>query len=342
MNLEVISNESQIEKLNKVLSNLMTVNCIKKRQKLIYTTRGGAGETLVNYYPEGDFWWSGARLSKTHKYYNLIGVNPDFKKANNILVQINYQKVFRDFREGALWAKDTTGRIFLLHKGKMGGGVSGISIENIDRIYSGRRSTAYHGKQSKDCFVVCEIYAPKAFPQLVSFVKEIKKIKEILKEQSISGSNEGKARKPMLMKKYTAEFWGKRKVYLKKGKIESECDHGIIVDALKNELETNFGFKGRCTSNGYVDLGLDKKGKPLAIFEFKTSCGSQSIYTAVGQLLLHSNSLKTNPYKFAVLPDDFDKETEGDLRLLNITTIRYKWQGKKVKFLNLNTIKNVR
>lgn len=311
-------------------------------KKLSYSTAGGSGEASVYHYSDGDFWWSGDRLSKSHKFYNLFGIAPDYERTNSIRVQINYQKEFYDFKEAAYWAKDNSGRVFLLHSGKMGGGIKGITIENIDKYYSRKKVVAFNNSNQKECFIVCEINSPRAFSQVVSFIKEIDRIKCLLAELKSAELNKGNSKDTFLMKKYTPEFWGKRNSYYREDIVESISDHGSVVEALKRELETNFGFKNRCTKNKYVDLGIDKNGKPIAIFEFKTSANTQSIYTAIGQLLLHSNSLKSNPMKFAVFPNQIDKEIANDLQNLGIETLRYEWKKDKVHFLNLNILGHVR
>ena len=42
---------------------------------------------------------------------------------------------------------DAVDNIYLLHRGKMGGGVSDIKIENIDELYSGSRSILIRNKK---------------------------------------------------------------------------------------------------------------------------------------------------------------------------------------------------
>ena len=96
------------------------------------------------------------------------------------------------------------------------------------------------------------------------------------------------------------------------------------------------GFNGMCVNNKFIDLGLEKKNKPIAIFEIKTSIRTQSLYTAVGQLMLHSFNSKTEPKKFIVLPDNFDKEIEKDLQVLGITTIRFQITKIKLRLINSN------
>lgn len=348
MELEVVTDIEEITKYHKVFNRLIRSQSAASPRILKFTTPGGRNEIPVYYSKQNDIWWADTTFNSTKKFHNLFGIHPDFSRTNQILIQINYQKRFSNYKEGALWAKDSKGRIYLLHTGKMGGGVKGISIENINGYYSGQKASAFYNSKPKDFFIVCELNAIHAYSQVNFFINEIYRIKEILKSISIPNTDSmpitslRNKRPPHILKKYTPEFWGKRKSYLKNMKVESNCDHGIVVDALRIELEQNFGFKGRCVKNGYIDLGIEKGGKPIAIFEFKTSIGTQAIYTAIGQLLLHSNNFKKKPAKIMVLPNTIETERENDIRTLGIQVLKYRWNGQEIKFTNLNLIKNVR
>lgn len=348
MELVLIQDASQIEDCSKEFHSLIDKKCEKPKRTLTYSTKGSTGkiEVITFKHRETTFWFSNNRDRKSPKQYNLFGVNPDFERDNSILLQINYQKEFKDFKDAAVWAKDKNNNKYLLHSGKMGGGVRGMTIETIDSLFGGEKLSVSHQGTIKDYFVVCKLDSPKAFLQLSYFLLEILKIKTFIKQHQSkveSGSNsKGKSNNKInfqVPRNYSPEFWGKRKTYYRKGKIESTSDHGAIVDALKFKLESDFGYQNKCVNNKFIDLGITKNGKPLAIFEIKTSVNTQAIYTAIGQLMLHSSKSRVNPLKFAVFPSDLDDDIVKDLNKLNIKTIRYKWSSdNKLKFYNLEYI----
>lgn len=339
MNLEIITSKPEILKLHTALEKLMRKNAEKKKRQLSFSSRGGGRRTEVSNFPDNNIWWVGFLGKYKNKFINLFGTNPDFQRNNNILIQVNYQIEFKNFNDAAVWAKSPTGKVYLLHSGKMGGGVKGISIENVDNIYAGRRCDAYHNGKAKEYYIVCEITSPRAFNQVMSFVKEIERVKSILKsanETETVSVAKSTGKKLLILKKYTPEHWGKRKAYFNKGKVESVTNHGEVVHTLKEILENEMGFNGMCVNNKYIDLGLEKKNKPIAIFEIKTSVRTQALYTAVGQLMLHAYNSKTEPKKFIVMPDDLDKEIEKDLKVLGITTIRFQITKNKITFNKFN------
>jgi hypothetical protein len=347
MELELIQNTSQIEDCSKLFYNLIEENCEKPKRSIKYSTKGGSGniDIMIFKHRETTFWFSKARNKKSPKQYNLFGVDPDFERENAILVQINYQKEFKDFKDAAVWARDEKDNFYLLHSGKMGGGVPGMTIETIDSLYGGKKLIVSHQGIYKEYFVVCKLNSPRAFLQLNHFLIEILKIKTFIKQQQskvdTNSNNELKSNKKISFKvprNYTPEFWGKRRAYFRKGKTESTSDHGAIVDALKFKLESDLGYQNKCVNNKFIDLGITKNGKPLAIFEIKTSVNTQSIYTAIGQLMLHSSNTRVNPLKFAVLPSEVDDDMIQDLKKLSIDTIRFSWVGNTLKFYDLESI----
>lgn len=347
MELELIKNLSQIKDCSNQFHELIQENCEKPTRRIKYSTKGGNGiiDILIFKNRETTFWFSNSRDKKSPKQFNLFGVDPDFKGDNAILVQINYQKEFKDFKDAAVWATDNKGNVYLLHSGKMGGGVPGMTIETIDSLFGGKKLVVSHEQGNKEYFVVCKLNSPNAFVQLTHFLFEILKIKALIKEQQnkldTANDEKQKSNRKLSFKvpqSYTPEFWGKRKAYFRKGKTESTSDHGAIVDALKFKLESELGHQNKCVNNKFIDLGIIKNGKPLVIFEIKTSVNPQAIYTAIGQLMLHSASTRVNPLKYIVLPNEVDDDIVKDLKKLSIQTILFSCTGNAIKFFNLESV----
>lgn len=284
----------------------MRANSNGKKMDLYFATRGGEGHEIAYYNENQDLWWCNGSNGSSTTHYNLFGVDPDFDSYNPILLQINYQKEFKSFHDAAFWATDSKGRVYLMHNGKMGGGVRGFTYENIDYLFNGTRKTVIWKGKDFESYVVCELTSTNAYYQVVNFIMEVQKVKNEIKGITSADFISGKKKKINELKNYSPEFWGKRKAYLRNDKVESDSDHGFIVDSLKKELEKNFGLKGKLMNNKLIDLGYIQNGKPKAIFEIKSGTSMYSIYTAIGQLMLHAHNLKTAPHKYIVLPDDLD------------------------------------
>ena len=151
---------------------------------------------------------------------------------------------------------------------------------------------------------------------------------------------EKKGRTSYNLKDYTPEFWGKRKSYLSRGKVMSVSNHGFVVNSLMKELESNYFPKGNFVKNVLIDLGVVLQKKPYAIFEIKTSTNPYSIYTAIGQLLLHAHNVNSKAKRFVVLPNSIENEIIKDLDALGIQTVTYDLKGNKIAFHNLHAFFN--
>ena len=131
-------------------------------------------------------------------------------------------------------------------------------------------------------------------------------------------------------KYFSSEFSGVKKSK-ERNAVSMNVKHGLIVDELKEYIEEN-------NSNIFVyntqkiDLISELNNSPLAIYEVKTSADTQSVYTAVGQLFMHSVGLNTIK-KYIVLPEieEYNELVEC-LKELNIEVLWFTLDDTKCKF----------
>jgi hypothetical protein len=158
------------------------------------------------------------------------------------------------------------------------------------------------------------------FPyQIAHFVHEVQRIKgEVGKPKPNS----------QLSKTFKKEFSGKRKYSV--GKIEAECDHGLVVDKLEQQLR----LMGFVAGNSHpMDLYvLDPKGQITVLFEVKTDSTSTSCYEAVGQLLFYSAKLAKKPQLVAVFPESLDREFIDIFEEIGLQALTYRWIKNRLYF----------
>lgn len=107
--------------------------------------------------------------------------------------------------------------------------------------------------------------------------------------------------------------------------------HSSVVDALKVFVEVHAG-PGKVFNTQKIDLALERKGAISMIFEVKTSSDTQSVYTAVGQLFMHSVGLPSAA-KMIVLPGaGVSAELEEFLSALGISVLRFVPHGDSFSF----------
>jgi len=130
--------------------------------------------------------------------------------------------------------------------------------------------------------------------------------------------------------KFTDEFWGPRRSYRISGDIQGTCRHGEIVRDLRKAVES---LKiGECGNDRPRDLFVASGKRVKILFEVKPDCLPSSIYTAIGQLLIHSASEKHQPHRVLVVPKGMKPMLADRLRNLGIDALH----GKRAAFINLN------
>lgn len=123
------------------------------------------------------------------------------------------------------------------------------------------------------------------------------------------------------------EFEGTKTVAAS-GPYTASCDHGIIRNRLTILLR-DAGLKvGRDQAR---DLFVGSRSKPEAEFEIKTGCDPQSVYTSVGQLLMHSVATPAKS-KIAVLPSPVPLKARKALKSLGLHLIQYRWTKTSIHF----------
>ncbi|MBN9485238.1 MAG: hypothetical protein BGO70_03040 [Bacteroidetes bacterium 43-93] len=159
------------------------------------------------------------------------------------------------------------------------------------------------------------------------YVKEIDRIKKIARQLNKPTTQDSH--------RYYAEFQGGKKYNLPE-EVSADCNHGIVVDALKKALEA---LNIRAYNNRQIDLYSTTGKRIKNIFEIKTSLSWQTVYTAVGQLKVNSVTLSPNPKMFFVCPADIKNNLIADLKKLGISVIQYSWQNQVPVFVNLSSFK---
>jgi hypothetical protein len=111
--------------------------------------------------------------------------------------------------------------------------------------------------------------------------------------------------------------------------------HGVIVEALKNELTCRgiYPFNSRNR-----DLFTIIDGTINIAFEIKTEKLTQDIATGIGQLLWYYVDEKRLPKKILVLPERLHPDDERRLAKLNIYPLYYFYKKRKPEFIDIDKI----
>lgn len=302
-----------------------------ERIKCYVGYKGGSHEAEVVWSDKHGIWYYPRKLDK--KYWNAFGVTkPKEGKGISITAEINFPlgELNRSMNSAFV---GNDGKIFIVHRGRMGGGRIGVDQELFRSNYTGDWYEFFDGDKVSTGALVASLSSNDFVNQITQFVKEYNRIKsinasslDITNTMNNDGENDS----------YFKEFWGKRKGYTVSDIIEANCNHGIVVDECKEYLNR----KGYSVKNDvHRDLVLvDSMGKERAVFEFKTDTSTRSIYCAIGQLLLHKRDHQYKTKYIMVLPDSDVSELSPKLLDLQIELITYRMNDDGVSFFNIDRV----
>jgi hypothetical protein len=244
-------------------------------------------------------------------------------------------------RLGGAFLKDsTTGSILLAHRGHVTLGHARIKK---DALFSEMRATLRQAATSdgvREFLLIGELESAQLGRDLEEFATELRRTVRVIRDKRLSGVKTNPDRNGFSdLRDYFDEFWGRRNAGSRAPSI-ADCHHGKIVRALYDVLMPQFE---QVQKSREIDLVARAKTSDL-LFEVKTSVTPQAIYTAVGQLTVHSKVLAERESRkirqVIVLPGFPHGQLRRALsRSLGIGVITYKLLGgKKVAFDGLTEI----
>jgi len=295
-------------------------------------TIGFKGETReVAVHHNGELWFTSQPIQNNNRYWDAYGLNPAVDRSNNITVEINVPLGGINRAVSALYAEDPETRdVFLLHRGRIGGGRPGIGKKAFTAWYSGG-VTAVDELDGRivDVFLITSLRDPHMSENVADFVRAVSAFKSVVASaplrngprDDIAGDHD-----------FRDEFSG-RKTIPARASTTADCNHGRIVTALKRHLETrNRGPGQRLVNTKKIDLALMETSRLLHVWEVKTDISLQSLYTGIGQLIVHTMG-HDKCARTLVLPDapPLSRHFLTGLARLGISIKRYK-MGRTIEF----------
>ncbi len=319
--IELFTQAAEIVKCHRQLKSRLA-RFASKRFTILIGFQGGNVNARVNYSESLDIWWLSQDFGRS--FWNPFGVGvPSTKHGNSIVCEINYAKSGRLTTHSAAFGMDESGDMVLLHSGRIGGGRIGVGRSLFFDKFVGEILDVRLPDGARKYATVGALEAQR-FPQQVAlFVKEVARIKKFAKAPG------GNPVLSSIRRSFTAEVAGTKR-YRHKRNVAAHCDHGLVVNALMRLLER----RGYNTANDVNrDLYTLTNGKKIrTVFEIKTDSDTQSLYTAVGQLLLNNLHLPHKPKLFLVLPSRISATADLVLRELGIECLVYGWKDERPVF----------
>jgi len=283
----------------------------------------------------GKYWLTNGNVDQrqtTKTYWNAIGI---YQPKGNLNITVEANIPIADNKQvfAGYFAKDERGMLYLMHSGKVGGGRKGIGKSTFLTWSKDRLISVIDGNgNAREGLIIGPVKKGIIGNRIERFAEKVANYKADMMSGYFTAEQRRKIKRD-----YKREFSGQ-----KSGERNSYFDyvsrHGDIVHALKEWREDAAKNKISIANDIFIDLGVTSGNSLTEIYEVKTNDGRQAIYTAIGQLLVHSSQSPKEPKRFLVIPSARTKSRlSGDLRTtidkLNITVIRYKISKNKVTIL---------
>jgi len=274
--------------------------------------------------------WLFSGRTEGNRYWNAFGaIKPRINTHVPITCEINFPVSGIDRRIGGALARDRKGRIFIVHRGKIGGGKKGIGKSLFSDHYRGVWEITEDGEEETTMAVISALHSPRLVRQVAQFIHKIDKIKETASHRS-----------PQTEMKFEAITFretlvGERYCDQEKNK-DSECDHGLVVKDLADTLRRQ-GLK--VGNDGLHDLFIaNDNGKITEAFQIRTTCTPLTLHAGAARLLLNSLRCAPPPRLILVTPEKPESGLALKLKDLNISILSYTWDKDQARFPDLRIL----
>jgi hypothetical protein len=326
--LKVVADESAIRRYQRqFVRSLKTAAAETIPVKLGHP---GASEKAKVAWSERLGIWFFSRKLPGSRYWNGFGIGrPEGGGNVAITCEINFPLYGIDRRTGGVFAQDRTGRVFVVHRGKLGGGRKGIGKSLFENLYRGAWEIMDDDGEETTVAVIGVLQSPRFARQIGQFVHKIARIKEAAATPSPQGELSFEilqVREDLIGERYSEP----------KGETGAECDHGLIVRDLAEVLKKH-GF--RTGNDGQRDLlVMDRQDRIRAVFQILTKMALPDLHAGAMQLLLNGLSLSDNPLLILVLPKGPENALREKLKRLGIDLQIYSWQEDRALFPGLDDL----
>jgi hypothetical protein len=117
--------------------------------------------------------------------------------------------------------------------------------------------------------------------------------------------------------------------------VEYVVRHGEIVSALCRRRRQNEQSNERVVKNSLIDLGIEVDGVLTELYEIKTNCRRQTLYTGIGQIVVHDKSSGGECERYLVVPstETISPDITRAIERANIYLLRYELRGDSIRIV---------
>ena len=268
--------------------------------------------------------WKFSQTVKEVRFWNAFGIGkPGNGGVLSIASEINFPWSQIDRKTGGAFAEDHWGNVFVIHRGKIGGGKKGVGKSLFEQSYRGVWSFMEDGNAISQVAVIGNLKSERFALQVAQFVKKIEMMKAAATESVQTEMD-------------FAEIGFREDLIgsiapLPEDEISVACDHDLVVSELAALLRRRKIKIGNDTESELFVVDTEQN-RLSHIFEIITDAKEKSVMAAAGKLLVQTSVAAVQPKSILVLPQENIGHYENELQKINIAVIGFLWQEEKVIF----------
>lgn len=284
-------------------------------------------------FPAKVFWikklniWVFSQITKEARYWNAFGTGKP--RAGNMLpitCEINFPWSGIDRKTGGAFARDLSGNVFAIHRGKIGGGKKGIGKSLFEHNYRGSWAFMEDGNTLSQVAVIGMLNSPRFTLQIANFIKKI----ELLKSAAVfSAQTEFNFPEVTFREDRVGNYPSSEE-----GFTDTQCDRDLVIGNLASLLQR------RKFKTGNDDLHelfiLDTSRNTMSwIFGVPTDTREKNILAAAAKLLLQAAEPEGKPLPVLILPEKAADTYSRVLQKIGVTAVSFRTEGEKIIFPDL-------
>ena len=265
------------------------------------------------------------------RYWNAFGVErPRPDRLVSIIAEINFPFAGIDRKTGGAFARDAEGNIYVIHRGKIGGGKKGVGKSLFENNYRGVWSLMEDGDCITQVAVIGVLNSPRLALQTALFVKKIAMLKSAAFQspQLEIDFPEVTFREDLVGSLPSSE----------EPDIDACCDHDLVVNSLAAHLQHGKLQTGNDSSQELF-LVDPLKNKKTHVFEVLTDAQEKNVLAAAAKLLLQTAGSKGDLLPILILPDAKTAAYVQMLQRLGITAVGFCLDADRITFPDLGKIR---
>lgn len=275
--------------------------------------------------------WIFSQATKGVRYWNAFGIGkPQAGGHLPITAEINFPWTGIDRKTGAAFAQDAWNRVYVIHRGKIGGGKKGIGKSLFEENYRGIWAWMEDVDSLTQVAVIGELQSSRFALQAAQFVGKIGKLKSTASYSSQTSLNFSEI-------SFHEELVGNPPLL----PLEEEscaCDHDLIISHLAAVLER---WKYKVGNDANTELFLMQPASRCVshIVAVCAGSGERDVLAQAAKLLLLKTAQAGNPVAVLMIPETAMNRYVQQMQRLHIEVLGYRLEGERIFFPDLGKIR---